>query len=55
MGYFILGALIGAIVGHVYGWAHAHQAVASECEILGGFYVGDRVFRCERIKQEDGQ
>ncbi len=25
-----------------------HQAIAMECEKLGAFFVGDRVFECKR-------
>ena len=29
-------------------WAMAHSEVARECEKLGAFYVGDKVFECKR-------
>lgn len=31
----------------VLAWASAHGTVARECERLGAFYVGDRVFECK--------
>ena len=33
-------------------WAMAHSEVARECEKLGAFYVGDKVFEC---KLKDGK
>lgn len=35
------------------GWILAHNTVATECEKLGSFYVGDKVFKCElkEVKQ----
>ena len=40
-------ALLGLLcVGGLIGWLHAHTVIARECERLGGFYVGDRKFRC---------
>jgi hypothetical protein len=29
-------------------WAMAHIEVARECEKLGAFYFGDKVFECKR-------
>ena len=29
-------------------WAMAHSEVARECEKLGAFYVGNKVFECNR-------
>lgn len=29
-------------------WSMAHSEVARECEKLGAFYVGDKVFECKR-------
>jgi hypothetical protein len=31
-------------------WALAHSTVARECERLGAFYVGDKVYEC-RLKE----
>lgn len=28
-------------------WAMAHSTVAKECEKLGSFYVGDKVYDCK--------
>lgn len=33
-------------IGWYFGYAYAHLVVAVECDRLGGFYVGKRVFRC---------
>lgn len=32
------------------GWVAAHGEVVTECERLGAFYVGDKTFKCERVK-----
>jgi len=32
------------------GWAFAHNTVATECEKLGAFYVGNTVYKCEVTK-----
>lgn len=46
-------AAIGLIwLGWMLGWRHAHLAVATECERLGGFYVGATVYRCTAIEPE---
>lgn len=42
----LIGLLIGLIAGWWLGWGHAHAVVAAECERLGGFFVGNKVFRC---------
>ena len=40
-------AILIFIVGTVFGWVFAHNVVASECQKLNSFYVGDKVFNCE--------
>ena len=48
--FFLLGLLLGCYGG----WNLAHGTVADECVRLGGFYVGERVFKCvEVIKNAD--
>lgn len=49
-------SLVALMVGYGIGWANAHYTVADECEKLGSFYVGKRVFKCVEIeaKQEKG-
>lgn len=49
------GFLLGLIVGCTIAWIAAHACVASECEKLGGFYVGKKTFKCVEIKQEGQQ
>lgn len=31
----------------IYMWAWAHGTVATECEKLGAFYVGNKVYECK--------
>ncbi len=32
------------------GWVWAHNAVATECNKLGSFYVGSKVYECKEKK-----
>lgn len=41
------------LVGVLIGWWSAHITVAAECERLGGFFVGQRVFKCVEVKNGD--
>lgn len=50
MSWFIPGLLLAAFAGGLgVGWFDAHYTVATECEKLGRFYVGERVFECRRV------
>ena len=50
----LLFLLLGLLFGYLGGWNLAHGTVADECCRLGGFYVGERVFKCvEVIKNAD--
>ncbi|WP_281212019.1 hypothetical protein [Pseudomonas fulva] len=40
----------GLLLAYYIGWVHAHHTVATECERLGGFYVGRETFRCESVQ-----
>jgi hypothetical protein len=44
--------LVGAVLASIFtiGWVTAHSEVVTECERLGAFYVGDKTFKCERVK-----
>ena len=44
-----LALLIGLIIGYGIGWRAAHITVAEECELLGKFFVGKKVYECTRI------
>jgi len=45
---WFLVLLIGLLAGHSIGWIRAHHTIAHECEKIGQFYVGDKVFVCQR-------
>jgi hypothetical protein len=36
-------------------WALAHSTVARECERLGAFYVGDKVYECRLKTTNQGE
>jgi hypothetical protein len=44
--------IVGLMVGSGVGWIMAHSAVARECERLGSFYVGKKVFKCYKIEEK---
>ncbi|MDD2722197.1 MAG: hypothetical protein PHH47_12915 [Gallionella sp.] len=51
----ILALCVGFLIGRWVGWISAHQMVANECHKLGGFFVGDSIFKCvEVIKPQSG-
>ena len=42
--------VLTALAFYQFGFWGAHLTVASECEKLGSFYVGKKVFKCELEK-----
>jgi hypothetical protein len=44
----IYAVLFTVVLGFCYviGYVIAHSEVARECERLGSFYVGDKIFKC---------
>lgn len=40
----------GFAVGALLSWTHAHQTVATECQRLGSFYVGEKTYECKEKK-----
>lgn len=47
----IFGAIFLVLVGMLFGWIFAHNNVATECDKLGSFYVGDKVFNCSQVNK----
>ena len=45
-------ALAIVLAAFALGWAIAHSTVATECERLGSFYVGQKVFDCKEKKND---
>lgn len=41
---FIAGSIVGLLCFWA-GWVYAHQAIATECKRLGGFFVGPVTFK----------
>lgn len=48
----IVAVLFAVLFGVLMGWSAAQGSVATECERLGSFYVGSRVFEC---RQKNGE
>ena len=46
MGWIVLVIVGAARVGNSIGFTRAHVGVETECQKLGKFYVGDKVFHC---------
>ncbi|MCD6006884.1 hypothetical protein [Halomonas sp. IOP_31] len=46
--------LVGIGIGLTWGWIAAHHTVASECERLGGFFVGKKTFQCQQVQSKVG-
>ena len=44
--FVLIGSMILSAIG---GWVYAHETVATECDRLGSFYVGDKVYHCTRV------
>ena len=45
-------AAVGYLLGYWTGWRNAHRTVATECKMLGSFYVGTTVFKCTEIEEK---
>ncbi|WP_448869116.1 hypothetical protein [Delftia acidovorans] len=48
-GWIILALIVGVAIG----WVDAHQTVATECQKLGSFYVGKKVYRCTAVEDRN--
>ena len=55
MSSFFLTFFIGISLGYAFGWVRAHITVAKECERLGKFFVGKKVFECIKISEIDDE
>lgn len=40
-------------LAYKFGWVEAHQMVAKECERLGSFFVGKKVYYCNLIIERE--
>jgi hypothetical protein len=49
------GWIIAFVIGALVGWVVAHSVVATECEKLGSFYVGDKTFKCVKVVAHAGE
>lgn len=45
------------LIGFILAWflcsLYTHAMIAAECEKLGGFFVGKRVFKCVVIEEKE--
>ncbi len=46
---WILWTIVVFYIGHKAGYVRAHYVVSQECEKLGKFFVGDKVYECVKI------
>lgn len=44
-------ALLCLIIGFAIGYIYAHNVVSKECEMLGKFYVGKKIYHCVRVEE----
>ena len=49
----LLVAVLAFLAGKCYGWVQAHHVVATECERLGKFFVGKKVYSCVKIEEKE--
>jgi hypothetical protein len=50
---YLIGLALGlfvALFAVAIAWESAHKTVATECEKLGAFYVGTKVYQCSEKK-----
>ena len=45
--------VLAFLVGKWHGWVQAHHVVATECELLGKFFVGKKVYSCVKIEEKE--
>jgi len=48
---FAMELVFACLIGVLLGWVIAHEEIATECQRQGGFYVGDKDYKCEVIKK----
>lgn len=46
---WILWTIVVFWIGHKFGYTKAHYVVSQECERLGKFFVGKKVYECVKI------
>lgn len=49
--YLVLIIITVAFFMYGAGLVAAHQEIKTECDKLGGFFVGNNIFKCERVSQ----
>lgn len=46
-------AISWTLIGLWIGFTWAHVTIGDECDRLGGFFVGKKVFKCVEVKSGD--
>lgn len=44
-------SLLFLVVGYLWGYQNAHNYISKECERLGGFFVGKKIYKCSQVKE----
>jgi len=44
-------AFVCYVIGFSLGRSEAHSTIARECERLGGFYVGKKIYKCTLVTE----
>tara|TARA_R110000822_G_scaffold301108_1_gene424774 strand:- start:4215 stop:4382 length:168 start_codon:yes stop_codon:yes gene_type:complete len=50
--FFVLNLIL---FSYFLGDAIAHSTIATECKRLGGFYVGNKTYKCVEIEHSEGK
>lgn len=48
----LAGTILLCIAFWLSGWVFAHNTIATECERLGKFYVGDTTYECTKVEKK---
>lgn len=44
-------SLMFLFLGYLWGYENAHRYIAKECELLGGFFVDKKTYKCSQVKE----
>lgn len=52
---WILWTIVVFYIGHKFGYVRAHYVVSQECEKLGKFFVGNKIYECVNITSKSAE